>query len=193
MGFNDTQLTLFSHALYRNSSPTNELLTKWESSNAKVSHLYLYLAHMKHRRAMYHLLMFVNDKLKMMYNDFDEHNIDHIEMNNDITNHLQSSSNQMPYRHSTMKNMIPQNSHFFDNFNNNKLSNQSDEEHTLVDLKNEKRNSLKIDIIRSEKSEDYLMRIDDFKISYKELVIATDDFSKDNILGSGGSLLFAPL
>ena len=65
---------------------------------------------------------------------------------------------------------------------------QSDEEKTLIDLQNDTK---KAGLSKRSKSNDqkeieYLLKIDDFKITYKELVIATDDFSKDNVLGSGG-------
>ncbi|UXI22237.1 cytochrome P450 3A [Sarcoptes scabiei] len=67
MGFDGTQLALISHALYRNSSPTNELLSRWESTNAKICHLFLFLSQMKHQRAMYHLLPFISDRLRKQY------------------------------------------------------------------------------------------------------------------------------
>ncbi|KAH9511979.1 Interleukin-1 receptor-associated kinase 1 [Dermatophagoides farinae] len=162
MGFNDTQLTLISHALYRSASPTNELLTKWESSNAKVSHLFIYLAQMKHHRALHHLLPFI-----------------------------------LNAKQSTLKNFMGGNSKYYDHHhqNHNRCKNnhqnncgQSDEEKTLIDLQNDTK---KAGLSKRSKSNDqkeieYLLKIDDFKITYKELVIATDDFSKDNVLGSGG-------
>lgn len=63
------QLTLLSHALYRNSSPTKELLMKWDARNAKVIQLYTYLYKMKHFRALKHLQPFVSTKKQVMIND----------------------------------------------------------------------------------------------------------------------------
>jgi hypothetical protein len=89
MALNDTKLTLLSHALLRNSSPTNELLTKWESSNAKVSQLYRFLADMNHYRAMQLLKPFVNHKLKALCPDFDDdHDIDLQMATNPIKNDI---------------------------------------------------------------------------------------------------------
>lgn len=189
MGFNDTQLTLVSHALYRSASPTNELLTKWESSNAKVAHLYHYLAMMKHRRAMYHLLPYVNEQLRDLYSEFEQqqshlcHTEQHMAQLEQHHRPLESKQ-AAALRHSTLKDNITPNVFYFDNFGHNK---QSDEELTLIDLNNDKRNSFQLDPNRSQAEEEYLMRIEDFKIPYKELVIATDDFAKENILGSGGT------
>lgn len=71
MAFNDTQLSLIAHALIRNSSPTHELLTKWETTNPKISQLYLFLAQMGHKRAMFLLRPFVDPKLKQLCPDLD--------------------------------------------------------------------------------------------------------------------------
>ena len=103
MGFNDTQLTLISHALFRNSSPTNELLTKWESSNAKISHLYRYLASMSHQRAMYHLLPFVTERYRSIYDrqlePFDSSsNITILDHNNPHHQHQQQQQQQSPHQ-----------------------------------------------------------------------------------------------
>lgn len=73
MRLNDTQLTLISHALFRGASPTNDLLTRWEASNPKVSHLFKYLALMKHQRAMRILKPFVSEKLQSWCTDFEEY------------------------------------------------------------------------------------------------------------------------
>lgn len=72
MKFTDTQLTLFSHAFYRNESPTNQLLMKWESSNGKVSQLYRFLGDMNHRRAMQPLRPFVEEKWRLLFDDGDD-------------------------------------------------------------------------------------------------------------------------
>jgi hypothetical protein len=87
MGLSDTKLTLLSHALLRNSSPTNELLTKWESSNAKVSQLYRFLADMNHYRAMQLLKPFVNHKLKALCPHFDD-DLDFDFDSNPLKNHI---------------------------------------------------------------------------------------------------------
>jgi len=78
MGLNDTQLTLISYALFRNGSPTNELFTKLESSNATISQLYRILALMKHQRAMFLLKPFVDEKLKALCPDLgqDDHQLE---------------------------------------------------------------------------------------------------------------------
>lgn len=69
MGFNETQLTLISHALLRGDSPTNQLLMRWESSNGQVAQLYAYLGHMRHRRAMAYLVPFVEEKWRLLYDE----------------------------------------------------------------------------------------------------------------------------
>ncbi|XP_075676058.1 uncharacterized protein LOC113794702 isoform X2 [Dermatophagoides pteronyssinus] len=219
MGFNDTQLTLISHALYRSASPTNELLTKWESSNAKIKHLFIYLAQMKHHRSLKYLLPFVDQKLRLMYettnnnnnnentdnnDDVNYQSFDHQEYNRSKLNNQSSSSTALlnkNIKQSTMKGFVGENSKFYPNqnhqnrFKNNQNNNNGvlDEEQTLIDLQNNNtkkpesnnNNNNNDNQIKSNENE-YLLKIDDFKITYKELVIATDDFSNDNILGSGG-------
>uniref|UniRef100_T1JPU5 Protein kinase domain-containing protein n=1 Tax=Tetranychus urticae TaxID=32264 RepID=T1JPU5_TETUR len=66
MGINDTQLTLISHAILRNGSPTNDLLVRWEQTNGQVRHLFKYLHDMGHKRAMLVLAPHVDPKLKQI-------------------------------------------------------------------------------------------------------------------------------
>ncbi|XP_053202945.1 uncharacterized protein LOC128387718 isoform X2 [Panonychus citri] len=66
MEINDTQLTLISHAILRNGSPTNDLLVRWEQTNGQVRNLFKYLHDMGHRRAMIILAPHVDLKLRQI-------------------------------------------------------------------------------------------------------------------------------
>lgn len=200
MGFNDTQLTLISHAFLRSDSPTNLLLTKWESSNAKVVHLYRFLADMKHRRAMFYLRDYVDDKLRLLYDAFDEQtSFNSTEMRLHQA-HRPSGSDGSSVDSSVMRSpsfklsSLPEDT-FFGQLRSptgktvhNSTNSTADQERTLVDINNEKKKNCEGSCKPPQDMEklDYLLRIEDFEIPYKELAIATDDFCKDNILGSGG-------
>ena len=80
LGFNDTQISLIGHALIRNSSPTNELLAKWENTNAKISQLYLYLAQMGNKRAMRVLRPFVDPRLQQLCPEGDSEDSDNYDI-----------------------------------------------------------------------------------------------------------------
>lgn len=63
---NEIELELLSHAILRRESPTNALLTKWEQSNPTITQLYVYLGRMQHKRAMLLLRRWVEPKLQAL-------------------------------------------------------------------------------------------------------------------------------
>ncbi|RWS01300.1 serine/threonine-protein kinase pelle-like protein, partial [Dinothrombium tinctorium] len=173
MRLNDTQLTLISHALYRGASPTNDLLVRWEQSNAKVTQLFVYLAAMKHRRAMLILKPYVNGKLAALCDDGPEEDINHL--------------GAVGFAFDTVKK----------NQNLNKLTSEEkiiNKEWNNLDAKNE---AAKSEVEKSGKElessnlssiQSLISQLDqeELEVSYKELLLSTDDFSSERIIGSGG-------
>ena len=66
MNMSDTQITLFSHALFRGASPSNDLLVKWEQSSPRISTLFRFLYSMNHLRAILILKPFVSEELQRL-------------------------------------------------------------------------------------------------------------------------------
>lgn len=241
MGFDETQLALFSHAFYRNSSPTNEMLMRWESNNATIGLLYQYLSMMNHRRAMKHLLPFITQELQFEYQKYEKNN----ENNRQALLFAQNDLNQpicdpnANYFPASYFNLPPNTSTHFAQFNGDINRNQNTTSHsdhttktnlnsssncqvsskaqvekpnvnldksspssnastkeTLVNI--EKRNGSQPSTATKENKQQNdselnknqqlisLIKIEDLEVPYNELSNATDDFSKDNILGSGG-------
>lgn len=63
LGQTDQEITLLSHALLRNASPTGELLQRWEQQNPKIDLLFRHLLGMRHFRAINILKPFVDPGL----------------------------------------------------------------------------------------------------------------------------------
>ncbi|CAG2117243.1 unnamed protein product, partial [Medioppia subpectinata] len=203
MNLNDTSLTLISHALIRNSSPTNELLTKWETSAAKVSQLFVFLAQMGHKRAMFILRPYVEQRLRQLCPDVDcdEDNYDlsaiqavaaAMNPSNQMQNNLFLDNNGKHFEQNstkydstqlmTEKKILNKNLNDLDtNLNHNNLNNSNpmnelnDEKQTHCDKSDNKGDKCSADT-----------NCDEMEVPYKELLIATDDFAKDRVLGNGG-------
>ncbi|RWS24874.1 serine/threonine-protein kinase pelle-like protein, partial [Leptotrombidium deliense] len=172
MNLNETQLTLISHALYRGASPTNDLLTRWEQSNPQVKQLFLFLAAMKHRRALIILKPFVDSKLSSLCDE--------------ATDEECSPNSEMGavggYDFDTLKKQDSLSKFVTEEKIINKDWNNFDDNTVpMISEKNEKQVSLS-----SLQSLFSQMDGEELEVPYKELLISTDDFGSDLVIGSGG-------
>lgn len=186
MNLNHTQLELISHAILRNESPTNKLLTQLEQQNYTIGHLFRCLFSMKHRRALQLLLPFVNDKLKSL---FEQTSVDDDEDEGDFMATTKATLgapaiNISPHhnRFNLMPNVpshpLDPNKPFNDHWNNLNLrcpigeSKFSDKSIACSPSIAGRTLSICPEV--------------DLEIPYRELQLATDDFGEDKIIGSGG-------
>ena len=216
MGLSDVQLTLISHALFRGGSPTNDLLTKWEQTNPKVGTLFRYLASMKHRRAMTLLRPFVNEPLALQYFDTStQSSIDSCNywdiLNHESVNHAIFKRNQPgpPHHHHHPHHQVPSNSSNVVNLTgnnswshlgavggvnvpvNNKSSDNSNEPTgqmagVLKVVAKSDQEMMKEASVGSSSLSCLSSVEEGLEVSYKELLMGTDGFSEDRIIGSGG-------
>ena len=193
-GFDETQLTLISHALYRGDSPTNVLLKKWEQTNPKVETLFKSLARMKHVRALLILRSTVDPMLA-------DPLIQKLQMESTSGDPFLSSSSLF---NRTFDTMGAVGGYSADGFNQSRQDVKKSEKKVIntcrsgvwndfnqtrdatVDGDSSResgaRGSSVLGSLASRQSEVE----EDLEVLYKELLLATDDFCADNILGSGG-------
>lgn len=235
MSMTDTQITLFSHALFRGASPTNDLLIKWEQTSPKISTLFSFLFSMDHLRAIMILRPFVSDQLRTLCDQkLSAHEVSNLTTTSgDKTSIHLPSTNNTQFNNNNDNNLFNSRSsqqgavggintsvtgglnsdslvHNYVNYgkpekkivNNsmhwNDLSGRGDNEKVLnnqhpLDLQKPAKppmlvvelNDKPLSTVKSS-TETVLEGVDNMEVMYKELMLGTDDFSQDRVIGSGG-------
>lgn len=180
LGQSEQDIILLSHNLLRGVSPTQELLLRWEKANPRVELLFKYLLSMKHYRAMRILKPFVDPALASFCDDYQAEEFSFFL--NDKHNSASSligavggqslDTNVHNYVNLPEKVINRPNNNW--NFSQLKACSKSE-----VKPNNSESNNSRIGSVPSQVDED-------MDILYKELMIGTDDFSEDRIIGSGG-------
>jgi len=218
IGFNDTQIRLFSHALLRRESPTNDLLMKWEQRSPLVGDLFLHLYRLKHVRGMIVLLPFVDEKMKPLCEQVRQETQETASLGSKadpIKSAITTSKGgiDVPFLrveiasdspHNSLSNLgavggqTPTNNNIHAYVNERKVINQQNQHQNLSvhwnDLSPSGRPTPSTNVVQTQTSSSIgrassiLTQTpdDDMEVNYKELVIATDDFCKERIIGSGG-------
>lgn len=183
MKLNDTQLTLISHALYRGASPTNDLLLKWEQTNPQINQLFNYLYCMKHIRAMTIIKPFVDTKLQELCDeDLVVNNIDP----------KQNNGNAFLFEAGPNCENVKTGKPNLDGSKQKKLNNH--EWNDLGSIVNSSKNYNQGDKLSNksvagkpaDSSNKHSNCEDELEVPYKELLLSTDNFSDERIIGSGG-------
>lgn len=185
IGLNETDLELYSHAIQRNESPTNTMLSKWEQSNISIRHLYICLKKMNHLRAMSILKPFVDPSLHHLC-DFNESKAMSLNLSNEMSKEQHQPNNNQSIRihiHPSNQQLRQSPSSSQPADNNQRLLNVDKSNQKNLNCKNNKnvnqfqhQNS-----IASTKLAAY-----DDNLPYDEILKATNNFQAKNIIGSGG-------
>lgn len=179
LGHSEQDIILFSHALFKGGSPTGEVLQRWELKNPRVEHLFKYLLSMKHYRAMRILKPFVDPALSTFC---DDHNEDFSFFLNDKHHSASSLIGAVGGQ------SLDTNVHNYVNIPE-KVINRTTNNWNFSQLKACSRSEAKPNNSESLNSgiASVPSQVDkDMDILYKELMIGTDDFSEERIIGSGG-------
>ena len=182
LGQSEQDITLFSHALLRGASPTGELLLRWEQKNPRVELLFKYLLSMKHYRAMRILKPFVDPALASFCDQQD-----HREDFNFFLNDKHSSATSLIGAVGGQS--LDRKGHNYVNLVPEKVINKATNNWNFSQLKacNESEGKPNNSECMNSRIGSVSVQVDeDMDILYKELMLGTDDFSEDRIIGSGG-------
>lgn len=188
MNLDHTQLELISHAILRNESPTNKLLSQLEQGNYTIRHLFRCLFDMKHRRALQLLLPFVDVKLKSLYEQTIDAEEDDRENDFMATTKATRGAPAINFNPDHLHNPFKVKATAPSHSNDKKLFNDHWNNLNLCSPFDGSKYSDKSIACSPSLGGSFLSSYpeDDLEIPYRELQSATDDFSKDKIIGSGG-------
>lgn len=173
--FTDTELELFSHAILRKESATNALLTKWEQSNPTVTQLYVYLCKMKHKRAMLILRPFVEMSLQTLCDKYES--LDEVRV---LESLLASVRNPQPSNDNRLIDNDNQRLHHHHLHHLHHMHHLGENHPKSGDQNQETQPSDNFSAAAS------TINAYDDDLPYSELLVATNNFCKSNIIGSGG-------
>ena len=192
LGQSEQDITLLSHALLRGASPTGELLLRWEQQNPRVEHLFKYLLAMKHYRAMLILKPFVDSDLASFCTN-------HKDIQMPVTDRRTQTSSSLLLgaiggTDSNVRSCDTNTTHnYMHNMHNvmtpadQKVMNKPSNAWNTMMLFNEQQQQQSSVLSKKSDMESIASQVDeDMDICYKELLLGTDDFSEDRIIGSGG-------